>query len=65
MTIKKLGRPPAGGPRINVRLKDDNQLTQLENKVESINKKSKFGEKVTRNSFVVEAIMAAIKKVRW
>jgi len=64
MEKKKIGRPKAGGPRFTVRLQDYDQMEQLENKVKAINKKSKFGEAVTRNSFVVEAIMTAIKKVK-
>lgn len=64
MTNKKLGRPPAGGPRINVRFNNDSQLEQLEKKVKSINKKAKFGATITRNSFIVDAVMEALKKIR-
>jgi len=62
MKKEKLGRPPAGGPRVQVRFYNERQLKQVESKIKAINKKSKHGESVSRNRFIIDAIMAAVKK---
>jgi len=61
---KPLGRPPAEGPRINIRFNNPEQLAELEKTITRINKKSEFGSSVSRNGFVIESIMEAIRQAR-
>jgi len=66
MVVKKRGpgRPSVGGPRIQVRFNDEKQLKLLNKGVKQINKKNQFGSTISKNAFIVNAIMKALEKLK-
>ncbi len=48
---KPVGRPSAGGKRVQIRFKSDKQVETIRKAVEKINSGSAYGE-ITFNSFV-------------
>ena len=48
---KQVGRPSAGGKRVQIRFKSDKQVETIRKAVETINAESSYGE-VTFNGFV-------------